>query len=39
MNEKLSYEAPQVEVFNLKGEGIICASTNNPFDGLTEHDV
>lgn len=38
MKEKETYEAPQVEILKVKSEGIICASSNNPFDGLNEYN-
>lgn len=38
MKEKETYEAPEVLVVELKSEGIICASSENPFDGLNEYD-
>lgn len=39
MNEKETYETPQVEIFMVKSEGFICTSTTNPFDGLDELNV
>lgn len=41
MIEKETYEAPQVEILEVKSEGIICASgggvnPNNPFSGWPE---
>ena len=38
MIEKETYEAPQVEILEVKSEGIICASSGNPFDGLNEYN-
>lgn len=34
------YDAPQVSVFEVKAEGVICASVtpSNPFGGNEEHD-
>lgn len=35
-NNKVPYEVPEVEIVELKVEGVVCVSSTNPFGDSTE---